>query len=798
MSKIRTSTIVLAGILCFCVVLAACNNPTVDTGGLSEGIISSQGAENSGVSGGEQESSGTQESSLPAGSQGSSVSQGSAGSQGGQTSQTAGAGSSVDGGSSSAAGSEFPGPTVTQTPFDGPEKYNGRTFDDALVSIVQSTNRSKAEDLTQADIDKLVRDAVNAAGGFNGLITEGDTVVLKPNLVTTRDYTLPKWQGEPTKPEVNGNTTDYRFVRAVAKLVREHNTSSGKIYVMEGSSEPTAEAFVKMKYTKEFIPEVDDFLAIESVSGGWREYSSDLLAKVTLSDPQYIDEYYWNRLMYEADCLITLPTLKNHWDAVVTGGVKNIGIGATPANVYANDEAAYNKGNMSRNNMVDHGTLNLHRWIADYYTCRPADFSVVDGLQGLENGPTPCYEVAGSIGGIEDSQKNLRLVLAGRDAVAVDTVSANIMNWDPSSVMYLKYLNDSGVGIGDARRITIAGNRSVAQVRTDFAGVVLNRSVKGRTITDMVPPALRNLKAEFNGQELAVSYETNSDSVKVEILANGKLVWKNTSGSLNTAFDVSGLAKGSYEIKVVSTDKFFNSSELKVNAVKESGMLYGDDGSYRASYAAVAPVINGVSNDGIWSKAYWAPIDQLWLGSQPYAADFSGRYKMLWSEDMVYILAEIADDKFVDKYADPLNNYYNDDCLEFFIDEDGSGGDHERSYNAFAYHVSMFGDVVDMNRSGVARLYNDHVVSAVKYDSASQRYIWELGVKAFPSSYSDMVSDKPVSLASGKVMGFALAYCDADGNGTREHFMGSVPIAGSNKNIAWQTADVFGDLILVR
>ncbi|NLG83186.1 MAG: DUF362 domain-containing protein [Firmicutes bacterium] len=33
----------------------------------------------------------------------------------------------------------------------------------------------------------------------------------------------------------------------------------------------------------------------------------------------------------EADVVIGLPCLKNHWHAAVTGGIKNLRIGATPA-----------------------------------------------------------------------------------------------------------------------------------------------------------------------------------------------------------------------------------------------------------------------------------------------------------------------------------------------------------------------------------------------------------------------------------------------------------------------------------
>lgn len=93
--------------------------------------------------------------------------------------------------------------------------------------------------------------------------------------------------------------------------------------------------------------------------------------------------------------------------------------------------------------MVNHDSSDLHKGIHDFYPCRPVDFVIMDGLQGIQNGPTPCYEVSGT-SDIKQDQMNIRLILAGRDAVAVDTIEALLMNWDPLSVGHLCYLNQSG------------------------------------------------------------------------------------------------------------------------------------------------------------------------------------------------------------------------------------------------------------------------------------------------------------------------------------------------------------------
>jgi hypothetical protein len=122
----------------------------------------------------------------------------------------------------------------------------------SIVGLAQSGKVKKAEDFTQATIDALVRSAVDYAGGLKGIVKDGDTVVLKPNLVIANDYTLPGWKGLPLNPEVNGNCTDYRFTRAVAKLIREINPS-GKIYVMEGSAQDTEEVMKALNYSKKYI-----------------------------------------------------------------------------------------------------------------------------------------------------------------------------------------------------------------------------------------------------------------------------------------------------------------------------------------------------------------------------------------------------------------------------------------------------------------------------------------------------------------------------------------------------------------
>ena len=139
----------------------------------------------------------------------------------------------------------------------------------------------------------------------------------------------------------------------------------------------------------------------------------------------------------------------------------------------------------------------------------------------------------------------------------------------------------------------------------------------------------------------------------------------------------------------------------------------GRYGYYQAPQAGETIHIDGLAEESCWEKAAWSPIDQLWLGVQPEPEDFSGRFKVLWDEDHLYILVEIIDDVLFDRYPDPLDNYYKDDCLEIFLDEDHSGGDHTHNFNAFAYHIALDYNIVDIyakHRAAPSRFLNDHAV----------------------------------------------------------------------------------------
>lgn len=226
--------------------------------------------------------------------------------------------------------------------------------------------------------------------------------------------------------------------------------------------------------------------------------------------------------------------------------------------------------------------------------------------------------------------------------------------------------------------------------------------------------------------------------------------------------------------------------------------------AYQAPHTSEAPIIDGLVDEGIWDTAQWHNIDQLTLGASPSKTDFEGRFKVVWRESSLYVLAEITDDVLIDTHADPLDAYWEDDTFEVFIDEDMSGGNHLDNYNAFAYHIGLDNQVVDINQNGQPRLLNDHVDSAWKRSSDKPHVvIWEVRIAVYSDAFTDdqnetQATQSLVQLHSGKKMGFLVAYCDSDDQQGRQSFIGSKdikPVKG-DKNRAYIDASVFDSIVL--
>lgn len=421
-------------------------------------------------------------------------------------------------------------------------------FSGSTVSIARS-NKARAVDITEREIEEMVR---SVAGDLNTVIKNGQTVVLKPNLVQM----IVDSTGELLDEEVNGITTDWRVTKAVVKMVRELNPD-GVVYVMEGSATgPTKEVMEYFHYTPEFIEGVDGFISLEEDCGAWQDFNAPEVVKVDLPDGLLHQTYYFNKILYEADVIISIPALKTSSGVVVTGSIKNVSIGTPPGNLYG---AGPNRP--SKMKMVSHKITDgeLDKWIYDYYRAKPVNYVIVDGLQGFQSGPVPMSHEKK-----ETDKMNMGIMMGGKDPVAIDNICALITGWDPQSVGYLNLFRDN-MELGEMENIRVKG-AFVDDLRKRFT---LNiPELGGIPVQVSSGPAL-TAEVDIDGEKLNICYKTGENACKTEVYVDGIFQY---SGEVNTkaastdvsdtdlaiSLNIPTLSGGRHWVQIFVYDRFLN------------------------------------------------------------------------------------------------------------------------------------------------------------------------------------------------------------------------------------------------
>ena len=451
---------------------------------------------------------------------------------------------------------------IEKIPWDGRIQKNlhqnqiTSTFDE--VAVVKS-QEAYASDIEYEEIETMVRESINMAGGIDELITNGSYVVLKPNLVEIPPTPTPEYA------EVGGIATDWRVVKAIATIVRELNPD-GKIYIIESSSATsTREVLNYYNYTLQNIPEVDAIVALEDSCGAYEDYNDVSLDRVYLNDtvrlypddqkPNLSPEFYINKIYNQADVVISIPVLKNHKVAIITGGVKNVAIGMAPPNIYGMSPTFFGKWTK-----IDHGLVNLNKWLHDFYLCKPVDFVVVDGLQGFDHGPTGYEGLT-----MEEMQHNMRLIISGSKALSVDAICGLIMSIDPTFADYMVYLDKEVYEVGtiDSRFIRMKGELMdhIREVFPHNEALVMNA-----IYSDYTPPEVEVLSTLIEGNTITFSLSSDDDLNKLELKVNGVLLDQICIGDFaSVSFEVDEELLPIDSLTLIAYDRFFNERNISID-----------------------------------------------------------------------------------------------------------------------------------------------------------------------------------------------------------------------------------------
>ena len=136
--------------------------------------------------------------------------------------------------------------------------------------------------------------------------------------------------------------------------------------------------------------------------------------------------------LYPGKDILHLPTVKTHGHATTTGSIKNAFGGLLKE-------------------VRHHAHKHMHEVLVDLVLMQrelhPRIFTVMDGtVCGDGAGPRTMVPVIGNV------------ILAGADSVAIDSVAARLMGFDPLAIPYLRMCHERGLGAADAREIDLVGD----------------------------------------------------------------------------------------------------------------------------------------------------------------------------------------------------------------------------------------------------------------------------------------------------------------------------------------------------
>jgi uncharacterized protein (DUF362 family) len=245
-----------------------------------------------------------------------------------------------------------------------------------------------------------IRKAIELLGGISNFVSNGHTVLVKPNMAWDRN------------PEQAANTNP-QLMAEIVKMCFE--AGAKKVQVLDRSCHEPRRAYRHSGIEK----------ACKDVGAEVRFIHKSRFEKIEIPKGELINSWTFYRDALEADVLINVPVAKHHSISRLTLGFKNIMglIGGDRGDIH----------NKFSTKIVD---INL--------VLKP-QLTIIDATRVLlRNGPT-----GGNLADVE--LKNT--VIAGIDRVAVDARATTLLDIDPSEVEYLRIAANRGLGQIDLNKV---------------------------------------------------------------------------------------------------------------------------------------------------------------------------------------------------------------------------------------------------------------------------------------------------------------------------------------------------------
>lgn len=282
----------------------------------------------------------------------------------------------------------------------------------ARVSIVRVQDYDCEQIRTAADR------SLNLICGLGKLVKPSDKVLVKINHLS------------PASSADRGIITHPIFVEAILHLLRD---CSANITVGDDIESIASNGFGVSGFREMCKRAGVDLVNFKEKGFVETECSGHFLKKTHIS-----------RVALDSDVLINLPKLKTHSLTVLTGGVKNM-YGAIPSGLRTRFHGEYVRPK-------DFGQV-----LVDIFSAIKPQLTIMDGVVAM-----------GGEGPASGSLREVGVILASQDTVALDAVATKIIGLDPLDVYTTKYATERGLGIGNLKDIEVVGEKLEDVTVPDF------------------------------------------------------------------------------------------------------------------------------------------------------------------------------------------------------------------------------------------------------------------------------------------------------------------------------------------
>jgi len=302
------------------------------------------------------------------------------------------------------------------------------------------------------DLDAMAREALEAVGGIQRIVNPGETVFIKPNMVTlfSAGSYNPFLAGECTKPEI--------LVAVAEECLR---AGAAEVIIGDGSHMPT------LDWSLATTLDGSTNLVVEAERLSSKHEGKVTLASLEADSPEwvevpsrtYLGKIAISSLVAQADRVISIPVLKTHSWAQLTLSLKNF-VGVTPLNRYAQWVPTDDSGGYwDRGKVFDHSSPEAIAGIyLDIVNAVKPDLAIIDASIGVEGDGPAVGEEAGRTVNMRDRLGSW-LLLASTDLVAADATAARVVSHEVADVKQLGMAYSMGLGEISEESIEIVGER---------------------------------------------------------------------------------------------------------------------------------------------------------------------------------------------------------------------------------------------------------------------------------------------------------------------------------------------------